>query len=810
MKRHVHSVLLAALCAVMPLAAEVRLASDGKTDYTVVAPEKPTEHEQAAVDDLAMYLSRITGAEFTVNGDAPKKLYVGKRAPSDRTPLKDYERRVKEENGDIYLYGSGYQGNAFAVYDFLEKFFDCRWYTFFGDECIPEKREAVFDRIDLAVVPSFDNFGYDSREAARTTKNARDFRRRSRIYDLDVEMAEPFLGASGAHILGRVLPPGEDAPVPPGVNRVKPPLKYFKDKAYFKTNPEFFTLTKSGKRIAYFQVCFSNPELRKTLIQNYETIVKNEYKGGPARLMADLNDKGHPGDSCCNCPACLKLNERYQDTGGSYWDFTLELCDYFAKKYPEIKLVTLAYGITSGVPKLPGDGKTPKNLVVEIAPLGGTNFLRDYKDTPRVHKNIADWAKIIGGKYSVWLYPTVYARPLHTYPLVANISRLVRNVRQLHELGMNELTAQFGCAADGDMGFNELRVYLLAALTRDVDADTDALTKDFMDHYYGKASPIMQKYLAELEKCEAAEDNWMRYWPDHRSVLKYLTPKNLLRWQGYFDEMEKLTADDEKANMHVRRCRTNLDEATMSVWYKFKPGEMPDREMMNTRYYKALEDGRSDMYRTYEPASRRASTIRGSVQNRAKAMYYHYALAGKWRPLPPKFAKLQKQGKLFRLVPHDNKRPRPRLADDPEAAAGIAIEGTMPSGKRFNFMLQYWNQPEGGVHPKGGSVMFRRKLLTRQVADDGKYHYHYIGTTRLFPESLIHTAGIRHGSGVMTGLLYDFKRPEQRYDVYISLKRQGKKLWFDEMLFIKSDKPDTWEKSGGAPKNAKTAENERN
>ena len=138
------------------------------------------------------------------------------------------------------------------------------------------------------------------------------------------------------------------------------------------------------------------------------------------------------------------------------------------------------------------------------------------------------------------------------------------------------------------------------------------------------------------------------------------------------------------------------------------------------------------------------------------------------------------------------------------------FQGTMPSGKRFNFMLQYWNQPVGGVHPKGGSVMFRRKLLTRQVPDDGQYHYYYIGTTRLFPESLIHTAGIRHGSGVMTGLLYDFKNPEQRYDVHISLKRKGKKLWFDEMLFVKSDKPDTWEKSGGAPKNAKTAENERN
>ena len=57
----------------------------------------------------------------------------------------------------------------------------------------------------------------------------------------------------------------------------------------------------------------------------------------------------------------------------------------------------------------------------------------------------------------------------------------------------------------------------------------------------------------------------------------------------------------------------------------------------------------------------------------------------------------------------------------------------------------------------------------------------------------------------MTGLLYDPTHPEQRFDVYISLRREGEKLWFDEMLFVKSDKPGTLENNASAP-----AENERN
>ena len=82
-------------------------------------------------------------------------------------------------------------------------------------------------------------------------------------------------------------------------------------------------------------------------------------------------------------------------------------------------------------------------------------------------------------------------------------------------------------------------------------------------------------------------------------------------------------------------------------------------------------------------------------------------------------------------------------------------------------------------------------MFVKQVKDDGKYSYHYLGTTRVWQDSVNMTAGIRDGSGVMTGVLYDPEKPEQRFDMYISLKREGEKLWFDEMLFVKTDKPDT-------------------
>ena len=68
---------------------------------------------------------------------------IGQRAPSDREPLKDRERRVRSENGDLYFYGAGRHGNAFAVYDFLDDIIGCRRFSPGGGE----KSDPLVDRL---------------------------------------------------------------------------------------------------------------------------------------------------------------------------------------------------------------------------------------------------------------------------------------------------------------------------------------------------------------------------------------------------------------------------------------------------------------------------------------------------------------------------------------------------------------------------------------------------------------------------------------------------------------------------------------
>ena len=130
---------LGASCAL--LWANLILAENGRTGYRIVINRTLPPDELAVATELAQYLRKITGAEFPVaEADAPfaqttstsGAIYIDWPAPGDNTPLSPFERRVKSVEKDLYLYGDGRLGNAFAAYDFLEQFLDCRFYTLRG------------------------------------------------------------------------------------------------------------------------------------------------------------------------------------------------------------------------------------------------------------------------------------------------------------------------------------------------------------------------------------------------------------------------------------------------------------------------------------------------------------------------------------------------------------------------------------------------------------------------------------------------------------------------------------------------------
>ena len=792
----------AIVAAALPLRAELVVAEDGRTAYSVELKAEPTEREKLAAEDLAKYLGMISGAEFAVGGSGERKLFVGTPAPDDPKPLERRETRIRNVGSDIYIWGEGPHGNADAVYDFLEDLLGCRWYTTRGDEYVPKKTRIAFDKLNYSRVPSFIGATFWSGEP-EAYRGCRDFYRRSRM-DLGFNGEYTALGPNYFHSPSQMLPPGVDAKGI-GPTNLRPAYKYFKDKKYFVTNPEFFTMTADGRRTVH-QLCYSNPELRKELINNYEIVIANEYKGGEAVVVCDLNDNsGVPWNGIkvsCACPGCLALVKKYRDGAGPYYDFLMYMSDYFKKKYPLIKIKGLAY-MLSEFPVL-GVERFPDNIIIDRSPLW-KDFLKpmSHPSNSMMLMQMKAWAKKCG-EFQFQMYPTIYPRYYFgSWPLVANVRQLAENLRVSKRIGVARIAGEYGFKPIHHVGFNDLRFFVLAQLTRDVTRDEKKLAEEFFTRVYGKAAPLMIEYYNEIEKCEAEEKNFMRWCPDPRATLSYMTPENMTRWEKMFDEMERIAADEPRTLLKVRTARMNLDEALLLVAYKFPEGKKPDVAAVRERWDRAHGADMDDLFRNRSEWGGkwwRRILVAGF---REMAMELYTRLARGPKPLPEEFVKKQNGRKIHQLMPAlfanqsyaydpDNNAWR----YDNAGAFGISFKRLIPLGdKPLNATALKVHRHDSITLENGWDAVnaepFDRQWIKPDVFRNSKpgYHLYYLGKTMLWPDCMMTVYRFVPGVYAPAGYLYDAAHPRKLYDVYVSLRFDAPdNLSCDQVVMVECEK----------------------
>ncbi len=785
----------------LPLRAELVLAEGGKTVYTIVLKADPTETEKLAAADLVKYLGMISGAEFRTGAEGGSSIYVGVAAPCDTKPLRRRETRIRSVGKNIYIWGEGPHGNADAVYDFLEDLLGCRWYTTRGDEYVPKKTRIAFDKLDHSRVPSFVGVNFWGGDPG-AYRACRDFYRRSRMdWGFNGEYAP--LGPNYFHSPSQMLPPGVDAKGI-GPTNLHPAYKYFKDKKYFVTNPEFFTMTAEGKRTVH-QLCYSNPELRRELIKNYELVIEKEYKGGEAVVVCDLNDNnGVPWNSIkvtCACPGCLKLVEKHKDGAGPYYDFLIYMSEHFKKKYPLIKIKGLAY-MLSEFPVL-GVERFPDNIIIDRSPLW-KNFLKPMRhpSNAMMLMQMKAWARKCG-EFQFQMYPTIYPRYYFgSWPLVANVRQLAENLRVAKRIGVARIAGECGFFPFHQIGFNDLRFFVLAQLTRDATRDERKLAEEFFTRLYGKAAPLMIKYYNEIEKCEAEESNFMRWCPDPRATLSYLTPENLIRWEAMFDEMESLSADEPRALLKVRTARMNLDESLLLVSYRFPADKKPDLRIVRERWERAHGADMDDLFR--DPREQGGGMWRriNVARYRGMAMELYTRLARGPKPLPREFVKKHAGKSIHQLMPalfanqsfaHDPANNAWRY--DPAGAFGISFKRLVPLGEKpLNATALQVHRHDSITLENGWDGIyvepFDRQWINPDIFRKSKpgYHLYYLGKTMLWPDCMMTVYRFVPGVYAPAGYLYDPAHPRKLYDVYVSLRLDAPdNLSCDQVVLVESE-----------------------
>lgn len=764
-------------------AAELMLAEGGKTSYTIVAPEKPSEIERAAVDDLARFLKESTGAEFKIGKVGEKNIFVGRPAPGDDEKLRPYERRVRAGDGNLYLYGEGLTGNAFAVYDFLEEFLGCRFYTIVGDMKIPKHPTLILPSPDFSRIPSIPSFRV-TRWSAEFPAEI-DFFRRSRLSEGLPRIGTPVQG----HALPCYLPSGL-IPYGERINGTFGPYKYFKDKKYFETNPEFFSLDKNGKRVPTMQFCFSNPAMRAEFFKNFEYTIEQEYRGGRAWMGVEHDDHG---GAFCYCENCKKLEEKWGCLAGPYYDFLFDLCERFGRKYPDLLFTASAYRPEQTVTPPDSIKRLPANLGIRIATLNGVDFSKPltHPDNRKSLEDTAKWSTRTD-RFQVQLYPTPYPRPIVSFPLIANIHRVTENIRLFRDLGVWAISGEFGFRSFDFIGFAELRLYMIAAMVRNADGDETELIKDFMNNCYGPAGESMFQYYSELEKLQWDFPHVLRWNPDIR-FLSYATPENLLRWEAQFDEMEALTRGNPHQWLNVRKIRYNLDQMTVACWSRLPADgrrQLGGLEKVVARAEEVSLRGAETIFASVADPAEREQRIRERVDRIKTGMDQFVAMARDGKPLPPIFSKFPAEH-VSRLLPNRNKLG---LDVDPAAPLGLCNTGPAPADRQESlFFMDYMDgyrvthvQPE---HP----------LTVERLEKAGPgYRYYYLGAARLQPDCMLSCHRVSPQSNVFLGHLFEPGAPDTRFDLYLMVNydREKSEIRIGELVVVK--RPD--KRDGGDDK----------
>ena len=785
-------VLLTAM-AVLSARAELRLAQDGATDYTIVYKPSGDVLLDPAVRDLAATLKTITGAEFPVaeKADGPK-IFIGVPAPGDNEPCASRERRIRSVGNDLYIYGDYRYGTAGAIYNFLTKFCGCRWYTATGDRRIPKNPDLKFADIDYRHVPSFKSLEHGGKHAgAVLNPEIRAWVRRNNSFLMpNYAFGAPddawFYIGPVTHTLSAYMPPIPRKPRSFNADKsfFAGPHPALADKVYFKDHPEYFTANPRGKRVPDRQVCFSNPEVRKVLLENVETVIRAEHYDPEIYAILDFTQNDRSGGFCF-CKNCRALEKKYQTPGGAYFDFLVEMGRHFEKKYPKLMFRFFSYQeAMTGIP--PKGLKFPDNMSVILAPLQ-QDFSKSFthKYNVRFLNQMREWGKLCKEIW-IWNYPTLYTHGMNIYSLFPGVYRNTENLKLAHEAGVRYIIAEQGGSVVHGCSFKELNVYLQCLMAEDVNVDVDAAIKEFCDAVYGAAADDMIAYLKDTYEQGMKDPGYFRYYYDPRVMRRVLhSPQNLIRWQRDFDRMEAKVKDDKKALFNVRRARINLDAVTILCYKacaKHDPAfaEKLPLKKLTKRYSRYVKADAKLQFRSYkDPKAWKGQYDEFIVPTR---MAYEFQI--RTQSYPEELVAKYGKDNLVTVMPCQSRRPPARW--NKKDASGYAVRIPRPDKSVYIvFQHIYVGEKDGLPWICNDHFQPRAEFLTGEdlaKIDAAKdYQLIWIGRDKLTESGVFQLATLPEKKGqsgrdarFFLGEFFDPKNPGQEFDFYLSVRKGDK------------------------------------
>ena len=718
------------------------LSASGTAGFIIVKPAAAIPSEITAAAELANYLGKATGAAFKVVSELEKvkgpRIIVGPSALSKSilgssivNKLGPEEFIVRSVGMDILIVGGRPRGTLYGVYSFLEKEIGCRWLTVYGDESVPHKATLILGEINRHESPSFETRDLCVQGAPMVIRpEVMKYLARNRDQGPDFN----FLGDNTAyggtsHRYG----------MPPGIWMVHTFFGWLSPAKYFEEHPDFYSLI-GGKRVQS-QLCFSNPVLRKTLTEKIVDQIGVTDVTGTYSLSAQ-----DAAGVFCECPDCMALVKREGTPAAPLFDYLAELAPIVKAKYPKAFISTIAYRKgQSEIPPL--KLKIPDNVIIVFAPIDD-NFAHaiDHPSNAGTKVNLKKWSTKTKHLW-IWYYPNPYDTVLPE----GNFNRMASDFRLFKKVGVEGVFSEHDAGGIYEsIGLVDMQTWVMTKLLWNPDQDLKSLVRDYSDRFYGPAAPEIRKYWSLLEKASSSMTTRMS-WDASLAQHRYLNRDLITAGQKIFDTAEKKAAGNDDLLLRVRQARLSLDNAGILLY-----------DQMNiSASLPFTRNELIDRYRSTYTATKRKYLDK--TYNAADSLYKWYGALTPIKPLPAPLAGIPESRIKQITTVNAITYPGCYMTKDPEAAAGVAAVTNECGGEIF----------ETGFYDCLTAIQTNLKLKKDQI-QPGAYNLYKIGHSRLNEQCYI-WMGVSWWVQIRDiPMFYDPKNEKKEYDIYVSLKFEGK------------------------------------
>jgi len=605
------SALLLSPLAALQAADSLSLAAEGKVLVPVVISENASTKTLAAANELAGYLSKISGAKFEVEkGDGSRGIVLG---TADEFPEITQEPKLKSKSNTdrenyllrsekkrLVLIGNTPQAVEHAVWDVLHRL---GYRQFF-----PGKTWEVVPRIaSLSIaVEAVESPDYHAR---RIWFGFGPLKEREAAYDEWCRRNRAVSGITlrAAHAYDGILS---------------------RNKALVAEHPEYLALVGGERKPSKF--CISNPELRRLVV--YDSLA--QFATNPT--LDSISCEPSDGGGWCECAECARL--------GSISDRALLLANEVAAAVSAQHLGRIvgmyAYNEHSPPPSIAAHPQ----VVISVA----TGFiLGGYS----IDQLISGWqakTKTLGIReyYSV----TTWDRDAPGAARGGNIEYLRTTIPHFYQSGARFMSAE----SSDNFGPNGLGYYLATRMLWHVDEgnNLEALTADFLDNAFGSARAPMAKFYTLLDgtKRQALSDDLLsrmyRLLDEARGLTRDESILARLSDLTLYTRYVELYLDYSSANGAARQ--TAFEQLMRHTWRIRGTGmvhskalyrDLPFRDKSVTLPVlgKFSDPDQTNPWKSSEPftSEQIASFIRDGIANRKLLDFVPVAFSGELVPATP-------------------------------------------------------------------------------------------------------------------------------------------------------------------------------